>query len=117
MTKKQLVAVWCIVAMLVATNIFQLTRNGATTGRNSTGRTRAMAVPTEKSALAIAQSLLLAISKGNSHLSKTHFEVSFDTSRDGWVVSGHLPNGYRGGDSRIVIRRSDAIILEIYLGK
>ena len=69
------------------------------------------AVPDEETALRIAEAVLVLV-YGEDVLSQP-FNVTFDASKNVWVVTGTLPEGWDGGVPEIVIRKRDSMIMAV----
>jgi len=107
--KKTRIVICCVLAFLLAGNIFQIVSNSIRCDRRYTGRLPVVAVPSEETALAIVDTVLLA-TYGNDVLSEKPFFVRFDKAGERWIVAGKLPDEYFGGIFEIVIGQSDATI-------
>ena len=71
------------------------------------------AVPDEKTAIQIAESVLVAV-YGNDVLNERPFNVLIDKKRGVWFISGTLPDDHVGGVAEITIRIRDGKIMRIY---
>ena len=101
--EKRLIILCCIIAILLASNIFQF-------AWNNTNPLSVDAVPDEETALKIAKAVL-ASAYGDNVLSNGPLNVFFDESIQVWYVYGSLPEGYVGGVPEITIQKSDGKIL------
>ena len=103
--EKRMIILYCIIAILLAGNIFQFVWN-------NTSQLSVDAVPDEETALKIAEAVLVS-AYGNNVLSDP-LKVAFNEAIQVWCVYGTLPEGYVGGVPEIYIQKSDGKILKIY---
>lgn len=97
---------WCIIGVLLILNIYQFSLHGFS------GRLSVVAVPDEKTAVGIAETVLLSV-YGEDVLDKKPFHATFNTTKKEWIITSSLPEGYVGGVPEIVIRQSDGKIMKI----
>jgi len=116
--KRKVIIIWCVIAILVAGNVFQLVWNN--------NRLFTDAVPDEQTALIIAETILKAM-YGEDYLlgSSTQeysyparvLEASFNSFTSTWVVTGSLqqrPDHIAvGWVPEVVIRKHDGRIMSI----
>ena len=105
--EKKLIFICCIIAILLAGNIFQFVWNNTSPSME--------AVPDEETALKIAEAVLISAYGDDVFLELT-ISVRLDESQTAWIVSGRMPEGYLDGIVDIFIRKSDGKILDIDLG-
>jgi len=105
--EKRLIVLCCIIAILLAGNIFQFAWNNTSPSVD--------AVPDEETALKIAEAVLTS-AYGDDVLSGDPLTVTFNESKQYWYACGSLPEGWVGGVPEIWIQKSDGRILKIYHG-
>ena len=110
--KYKMVILCCIIVFLLFGNGFQFVWN------NYANRLPVDAVPNEVTALEIGKAVLMSVSLGYDvdTLDERSFDVTFNNRQNVWIITSSLPDGYLGGVSEIIIRKSDGKIIKIYLG-
>jgi len=97
---------YCIIAILLAGNVFQFCWNSSLFPD---------AVPDEETALKRAEDVFVVV-YGEEALSDISFTVAYDESKKVWFVIGNLPPGTVGGAPEAAIRKRDGMILSIFHG-
>ena len=105
--KNKTLVLYCIIAILLVGGVFQFCWNSPLFPD---------AVPDEETALEMAEDVFILV-YGEGVLSKKPFNVTFDESKQVWIVVGSLPDGWDGGVPEIVIRKRDGMILKIWHGQ
>ena len=108
--KKKAVAVYCIIIILLLTNIFQFVWNiyGS--------RLPMAAVPDENTALKIAEAIYLSAIDEDEMLNEIT-KVTFDDLKKVWYVQITPPEGYMGVWAYFSIRMSDGKVIEMDIGR
>jgi NTF2 fold immunity protein len=75
-------------------------------------------VPNEKTAVRIAEAVLIPIYGEEKINSEKPFSAKLNEQGDVWTVNGHLPGQYnRGGVATVEIEKNDGRILQVWHGK
>ena len=114
--EKKMIILWSILTLLAMGNIFQLLLNHFPLNSN--------AIPDEKTALRVAEAVLVA-AYGEESLSIAGQTMTFDVTTDkfgrAWIITGVFPDppsGYLsvGGVPEVIIRIRDGKVLRITYG-
>ena len=114
--EKKMIILWSVLALLAMGNILQLLLNHSPLHSN--------AIPDEKTALKVAEAVLLA-AYGEEILSIAGQSMTFDVTTDKfgrtWIIKGVFPDppsGYLsvGGVPEVIIRMRDGKVLQITHG-
>jgi len=120
-------ALYFIIAILLASNVFQFCWNNYSNrlvtddiiiGEEAYWNDYLSftdAVPDEETALKIGEAVAYSVYDDGPWLNRP-FKVIFIESKQVWIVYGTLPVEMDGGTPEITIRKSDGKILEIYYG-
>jgi NTF2 fold immunity protein len=101
---------WLVYCILAITGVIALG------GQNTSGyRPKNGFVPDQKTAIAVAEAVLVPIYGEKQVASERPFSARLD--QDIWTVEGHLPAGWDGGVAEVKIRKTDATVLSVTHGK
>ena len=96
----------CLVAILGANTLAQMTGHAPKNGF----------VPNEKTAIAVAEAVLIPIYGEKQIVSERPFHASL-SAKGVWTVTGSLPEGWDGGVAVVCIDRQNGRILYVMHGK